>query len=101
LRAQAVRGTCLLFTDASSPLSDEELGQVLALFGVAEVVLFDALRFGARRVARDVPAFVERVAAASGVPVEPVLDLGDDGKYFLVDNRGRTPARPWWRRLFG
>jgi len=101
LRAQAVRGTCLLFTDASPPLSDEDLGQVLALFGVAEVVLFDALRFGARRVARDVPAFVERVAAASGVPVEPVLDLGDDGKYFLVDNRGRTPARPWWRRLFG
>lgn len=104
MRIGAVRGACLLFTDASPPLSDAELLGVFALFDAAEMVLFDALRFGARRVGKDVPAFVDRLRGAIRAQVEPVLDLGDDGKYFLVDNRdrsrGQAPASQW-RRLLG
>ncbi|MFW2831635.1 hypothetical protein [Sphingomonas sp. ID0503] len=98
LKPGVLRGRALLLVDAGSPLDTVQMDAVISSFDTADLVILDVLRFGGRRQAAEIGPIVARLKSVDGRPAEPILDLGDDGKFYLIDNR--SVKRPWWWRLF-
>lgn len=82
-----VRGRCLLLTDMETALTGEGRAHLHTLFGEAAIVIFDAGRLHERRRGDEAASFGASVTGAGGRRAVPLLDLGDDARYFLLDNR--------------